>query len=156
MSGAEGIKIDNNMEEKMNNITWKFGSKLEDATPIKALETAIKVSLPVDYVKCVSENNAGYPSLNVFETEQGEKHIFSDLLSLIESDDDNVYEVYKSVSNRLDRQDIVPFAADPFGNFLCFDFSETPTSIVFWNHEVNRLNAVAKSFTNLINMLQGA
>lgn len=137
----------------MENITWKFGNKLDDATPVKKLENAINVSLPSDYVECASENNAGYPSLNVFETEQGEKRVFSDLLSLIESDDDNIFEVYETVSDRLDRQDILPFAADPFGNFLCFDFNTLPATVVFWNHESNTLEAVAKTFTELLNML---
>jgi len=83
-------------------------------------------------------------------------HTFSDLLSLNKSDDDNVFEVYETVSDRLDRKDILPFAADPFGNFLCFDFSENPAHIVFWNHEANLLDAVAKTFMELINMLHEA
>ncbi|HEL1761160.1 TPA: SMI1/KNR4 family protein [Streptococcus suis] len=50
---------------------------------------------------------------------------------------------------------LFPFGEDPFGNLLCFDYSDNQ-SAVFWNHEMldnNGQNTVfmAQSFTDFIN-----
>ena len=137
----------------MKDIVWELASKLSDNSQIDKLNARIVGILPSDYISCVLYNNAGYPSLNVFETQLGTQHIFNNLLSLDESDDENVFKVYQFISEETDRKDILPFARDSFGNYICFDYREIPVSVVFWNHETNSLDAVAKTFTDLINML---
>ncbi|MDL5142231.1 T7SS effector LXG polymorphic toxin [Bacillus atrophaeus] len=56
---------------------------------------------------------------------------------------------------------IVPFACDPFGNEICFDYrlnKENP-SVVFWDHEIayedpdKALSHICDSFTELVNKL---
>ena len=137
----------------MKPMTWKYAEPLTDIAPIRKLESKINQSYPLDYVKCVLENNAGYPSLHVFETEKSSTRVFSDLLSVNESDIDNVYAPYETISDRLGRKDIMPFAIDPFGNYICFDFSQSPPTVVFWHHETNELEPVSRTFSDLLNKL---
>jgi len=135
------------------SVTWQFGNKLGETAPIEDLEQELQTILPRDYVECVLENNAGYPSLHTFETQSGEQHVFSDLLSVVRSDDNNIYQAHEAVSDRLGRRDILPFAADPFGNYLCFNFDNSSASVVYWSHETNTLHTVTRTFSDLINML---
>ena len=136
------------------NITWNYVNKLSNREEIGELESMLNKSLPVDYTECILENNGGYPSLHVFETETGMNRVFGGLLSLIEDDDDNIHDAYSTVSDRLDREDVLPFAVDPAGNYICFDFSANPASVVFWEHETNNLDKVSDTFNALINMLR--
>ena len=136
----------------MKELVWELSNKLNDRTQIVKLEEAIGKSLPLDYVNCVSENNRGYPSLKSFKTPKGGR-VFNYLLSLNEDEDDNIFKSYQYISEETERVDILPFARDPFGNYICFDFSKDPATIVFWDHEVRTIEDVCKSFTDLVNML---
>lgn len=139
----------------MKEIVWKLSNKLNDRTQIVKLEEVIGKSLPPDYVNCVSENNRGRPSRHAFETPKGVR-VFNNLLSLHEDENENIFKIYQYISEETERADILPFARDPFGNYICFDFSKDPASIVFWDHEVRTIEAVCKSFTDLVNMLHDA
>lgn len=68
----------------------------------------------------------------------------------------NVYEVLEDIEDRLPST-LFPFGEDPFGNLLCFDYSDNQ-SVVYWNHEMLDNNGhntvfVAQSFTDFINSL---
>ncbi|CJH30980.1 SMI1 / KNR4 family [Streptococcus pneumoniae] len=45
-------------------------------------------------------------------------------------------QTYNSIKDRLVDK-VYPFARDPFGNLLCFDYRNNPQSptVVFWDHE---------------------
>ena len=138
----------------MPTVTWQFIDKLEDDSPICKLEKAINVKLPSDYVNCVKENNAGFPSLKIFNTVQGTERVFSNLLSFNSDDDENIFNDYQFLLDETDRKDVLPFARDSFGNYICFDFSDNPIKVVFWNHENKTFDDVSNSFTELLNMLR--
>jgi len=140
----------------MDKLIWELTYKLSDDTKIKDLEKIAGISLPSDYIDCVLENNEGYPSLKVFKTQRGVKHIFNNLLSLDESEDENVFKTYQFIFEEMERKDIIPFARDSFGNYICFDFSESAGKVVFWDNETNTLDVVSETFTELIDMLSYA
>ena len=55
---------------------------------------------------------------------------------------------------------VYPFARDPFGNLLCFDYrnsTESPT-VVFWDHEEENIKEaiypVCSTFTELLASLR--
>lgn len=54
-------------------------------------------------------------------------------------------------------QKLVPFARDPFGNLLCFDYryNENNPKVVFFENESEKptIIPVCNSFTDLINRL---
>ena len=140
----------------MKGLVWELASKLNDNTQIDKLNGMVGGLLPSDYIDCVLENNAGYPSLNTFENQTGTQHVFNNLLPLDDSEDENIFNIYLFISEETERKDILPFARDSFGNYICFDFSGHPATVVFWNHETNDIDIVCESFTDLINMLHKA
>jgi len=51
------------------------------------------------------------------------------------------------------QEELFPFGEDPFGNYLCLFFEEKDITIVYWSHETNKVEKVANSFTEFLEML---
>ena len=49
-------------------------------------------------------------------------------------------------------ENYIAFAADPFGNLICFDKADD--SIVFIDHETLSIESVSASFTELVDSLR--
>ena len=89
----------------------------------------------------------------------GNEEVFNNFLSFDEEDSSNIINAYNDVKDRLIEK-VIPFAEDPFGNLLCFDYrnSEQPI-IVFWEHEKafnnkeNAISFICNTFSELLNML---
>ncbi|MFC4620414.1 SMI1/KNR4 family protein [Camelliibacillus cellulosilyticus] len=103
---------------------------------IKRVETQFNVKLPNDFVECVKRNDGGSPIPNVFDIKEQEPDILNNLLTFDLDSKHSIINVCKDIQDRLIKN-IIPFARDPFGNFLCFDYRESDTKpkIVFWDHE---------------------
>jgi hypothetical protein len=112
-----------------NEIQWLYGKNI-DLNEIAEVENKLNIIFPEDYKKCIIQNDGGYPALDTFIV-NGNEETFNNLLSI-----SNVIEVYENIKDRLIDY-IYPFAEDPFGNFLCFDYRESNlVKIVFWEHEI--------------------
>ncbi|MBJ7994131.1 SMI1/KNR4 family protein [Bacillus mycoides] len=144
----------------MNNITWSFMSK----TPItdeeiQKVEQYFNIKLPNDFAECVKKYDGGYPHPKVFDVPGQDENVFSDLLTLHIEDRYSIVQNYEGIKDRLVDK-VYPFAIDPFGNLLCFDYRnnlEAPT-VVFWEHEEEEMEKaiypVCSSFTELLNSLR--
>lgn len=128
-----------------NDLSWKYVDRLKDNGSIKKLEQEYKCKFPADLKKCIISNNGGTPSLNKFDTQDKNTYVFSGLLSLNEDDNDNIY----SIIDKLSVYGLIPFGSTPFGNFIC----TKNNSIVYWNHETNKTESVANSFTSFLDKL---
>lgn len=128
------------------SITWKRGSSIDEAI-IKEAESAFGISLPEDYKAIVKEYNNARPSVSTFDTEKTSEHVFKKLLSLKKEDVETVYKAKKVLSN-VDNT-LFPFANDPAGNLLCFK----DKSVVYWQHENDKVLKVANSFTEFLGKL---
>ena len=128
-------------------LEWSFVSNLNNANSIEKFEQENGVKLPLDLKNTIKGHNAGQPSPYIFDTDTSTGNIFGALLSFNESDTDNIYVYYPIVRSR--KNSLIPFAADPFGNFLCL----MNEKVVFWNHETNSIEFVAATFTELLNKL---
>lgn len=65
-----------------------------------------------------------------------EEKSFGTLLTYDMDDDENIIEVFNDYNGTLPSA-LVPFAFDPAGNLICFDYKnhkEDPI-VVFWEHE---------------------
>jgi len=137
----------------MSELIWKITRPLAESAPVEKLEKITDITFPKDYVDCVMENNAGYPSLKVFRTNLGDERIINNLLTFDESKDVNIFNTYESLFAATGIKALIPIAEDPFGSYMCFDFSESTAKVVFWEHETNRIDAVSDTFTGFIDML---
>ncbi len=117
-------------------IQWGFSEKLEDEASIEQVEAYFGVVFPERFKEIVRTYNYGGPKNTlVFMTSRDEERLFSFLLNFNLSGSETILKTYKMIKDRLP-PDVYPFAGDPGGNYLCFDYSngERP-EIKFWDHE---------------------
>ena len=97
--------------------------------------------------------------LSFVEDQSRNEEVFNNLLSFDEEDSSNMIDTYNDVKDRLVEK-VIPFAEDPFGNLICFDYrtNKQPT-IVFWEHEKafndkeSAIRYLCDYFTELLLML---
>lgn len=145
----------------MNNIIWKRTIGELDMNDINKVEKHWGVTLPDDYKQCCINNHRGRPNPCVYDFEYKTGALFSYLLSFKE---DNSYYILKDYNNIKDRlvDNVYPFADDPGGNFICFDYREgkdkTP-KVVYWDHELayedpaTAIFYICDTFTELLSKL---
>jgi len=134
----------------MNNITWKYSSKLIKETVIEEFEKEMNISLPHDLKECFKKNNGGMPSKNIFDTDKTKGRMFNNLLSFnLNKDEDTIYDIYSAVYLKLKNKDVIPFALDPFGNILCLKEGK----IVLFLHETGGTEFITDSFSELLEKL---
>lgn len=142
--------------EHANNVKWILVKSELSLKDVSKVEHALEVSFPTDYVECVLLKNGGQPVPDTFDFDYKKEAVFNSLIDLNVSMKHNVLEVYNQLKNRLP-ESVFPFADDPFGNYLCFDYRATPNpSIVYWDHEQSergKLHFVCNSFSELQNKL---
>ncbi|MBA4538836.1 SMI1/KNR4 family protein [Bacillus aquiflavi] len=132
---------------------WLFSDESLDEKKIIEVERLFGFKLPDDYKKCIMENNGGFPEPNIFNCDDGRiEAVFNNLISFTD-ENLNIKMFYEFSSQKL-----IPFARDPFGNLLCFDYSKNNESpkIVFYNYEETgsaSITPVCKSFTALLDRL---
>lgn len=142
-----------------NKITWHNTEGKLTNQEINEVEEQLNIRFPKDYLEVVSNNDGGYPNVNVFKLNNGEE-MLNNLISFKTSSYSNILETLEAVSDRLPKK-VIPFGEDPGGNLICFDYrsSDEPT-VVFWDHEIagagefeKAISFVSDSFTDFLNML---
>lgn len=145
-------------------VQWSGADPAVDRSVIALVETECGVRFPQDYVECAMVNSGGSPSPACFLVGEAVE-VFDTLLSYRETDPwhganpDGMLNVLQALQQQdLLPEGVFPFAYDPGGNFLAFDYrtSREMPSIVFLDHE--RLDAqehfksypVASTFTELL------
>lgn len=109
---------------------------------------------PEDFKKDMKKINGDTPSNYVFHTENGTERIFGGLFSFNKEDKETGYIVtYNNSEVIRSRGNFVAIAIDPFGNFIGYDRNNN--DIMFLNHEIeiDNLEKVANSWTELKNKL---
>jgi hypothetical protein len=141
-----------------NNLRWISENNDVELATISNLETIFEVKFPKDYVEIIMKNDGGYPKPNRFNLNDNEE-IFNNLLSFGEEGGSNIVDTYSYVKDRLVEK-VIPFAEDPFGNLICFDYrTNNQPTIVFWEHEKafndkeSATSYLCDSFTELLLML---
>lgn len=151
----------------MRNLEWRWALPPADRKDVAALEAALGVELPEDYVGCALLHHGGRPSRNRLDFGGEEEKVFQSLLALRgieESPGETVLGTYRNLRQFGTDTRIVPFAGDPGGNLYAFDYRRgAPPSIVYWDHELAAMEAsgepelalepVAGSFSELLGQL---
>ena len=131
----------------MNNITWLYGKKLENLDILLSLEKKYNFSFPSEYKDIVLLNDGATPIPQNF-TAAGEEKVFNYLAKVadIETIFTNICREYNS------KQILVPFADDPAGNLICFDFTmdKVHPTVVFFVLDSGKCINIANSFFDLL------
>jgi len=139
----------------MNKNKWHFSDSKADRSVIKTFESQTNLELPKSYVRLAIESNGATPIMKKFHTQDGTLHIFNYLLDWDKNQKDNIFLTYSSFSVEHEKN-IVPFANDPFGNLICFNFIENTKdpSIVYWDHELDEFHLIKNRFEEFIHSLR--
>lgn len=132
------------------NIKWRSIKPLTDKNLIEDYEHEAAYTFSDVFKKCVLENNGGRPSKNIFDTDKAKERVVKHLLSLNKTDKINIWNMNEWVKDDLDNK-LIAFANDEFVNLICFDKADN--SVVFWNHEKNETEFIAKDFEIFISKL---
>ncbi len=121
------------------NIKWKWTELPLSRDDILSVQDKLGLTFPENFVKLVLQNNAGYPNHRYFDIGNRKDLVFEHLLNLKhDGEAETLMQVYSDLRDRLPKN-VIPFAMDSFGNFICFDFrnDQNDPDIVFWDHELD-------------------
>ena len=90
------------------------------------------------------KNNGGRPSVKFFDIASEKQHEFKTLLSFNETDVENIFDYVLA-----DHKDVIPFATDPAGNLFCL----YRNAIYYWQHETDRMEFLANTFSDFLSKL---
>jgi len=119
----------------MSKLEWQFADETVSEDYVGRIGDDLGFIFPKDYVSCVAINNGANVEPELFNVGNRER-VFGTLLSYDDENDEFIVDVYNSYKNSLPNE-VVPFAFDPAGNLICFDYKghkENPI-VVFWEHE---------------------
>ncbi len=136
-------------------ITWKRAKPLADYSQVMKFEAFFAFKLPSDFIIFLRGCNAAKPAPRIFDTALKKGRVFSALISFDAADEINIFNTIADLRSAGFPEQLVPFAADPFGNYICFD-SRRQNAVVFWDHENNTTEAVADSFAQFFELLHDA
>lgn len=134
----------------MNEVIWKRVKPLVDDTSIEQFEKNYNIVFPKELNELIVNNNGGRPSLNVIKAEDNTELEIKCLLSFNNGDIENIYVVIDYFIENFNKK-IIPIASESSGDYFCIDLDSN--AIVYWKHENNELNFVAKNIKEFVNKL---
>lgn len=134
----------------MNNIIWKRVKPLIQPNSVDKFEQDYEITLPDSLKEFIITNNGGRPSLDIIKTEDGREVEIKALLSFNKEDAENIYKVIEYFNKQFNSK-IIPIATEPSGDYFCIDI--TNDSIVYWEHENNKLTFISKDLDEFLNCL---
>lgn len=136
----------------MSQVTWLFVDEEIDSEIINNVEKSFGILFPEDYRECIKKNNGGYPEPNLYDFNEDEGGAVFDCLLSYTNKDANIEVIFDIMDLP---KGIIPFARDPFGGLICFDYRdgiESPV-VVFFDPELDedsKIKPICSTFTELL------
>ncbi|MDC2866677.1 SMI1/KNR4 family protein [Bacillus sp. BP-3] len=117
------------------DLKWEFADSRIEESEIKNFGAKLGIEFPDEYIECVKINGGAIVSPSEFDV-QGKERMFGCLYSFDKNSSENIYDAYDARKETLP-EGVIPFANDPAGNLICFDYKnhEEDPIVVFWEHE---------------------
>jgi hypothetical protein len=136
-------------------IEWRYVKPLMDENIISNVEKELGISFSDFYISFVKKYNGSRPPISVFDTDKTKERTIKTFLSFNSSDLENITKVNNYLKENDYQEEItkniVAFADDNFGNYICFNKSNN--SIVFFEHETESIEFVANSFDDFFKLV---
>lgn len=131
------------------NMKWKYKIDLADESVFAEIEQARGIAFPEELRGLIAEANGATPEKYHFTIGKTD-HVFGAVLSFNkdEADTDSIFTALESVEDK----NLLPFAIDPFGNYICYSLKEH--IIVFWDHEKEMNDGVSSTGKSLSEFLK--
>lgn len=130
---------------------WRSTVKLDDPKAITRVEKELGIQFPEAFRELVLLHNHGSAYPDTFDTETRKGRAFGRLLNF---NDDQILKEYRLIKDQLPEQ-VVPFAGDAGGNYLCFDYRKYQPVIAYWDHESAQVEYVADELGEMLKNLYG-
>lgn len=129
-------------------LTWKYKIELKDEKVFFQIEKERGIVIPSSIKELIRNTNASTPSKYNFLIGATEK-VLGAILSFNydESDTDTVFTALNVIKDK----NLLPFAIDPFGNYICYDIPKSV--VVFWNHETNTVSSTNMDLDEFLSSL---
>lgn len=121
---------------------WKYKIDLADETVFLDIEREYGIRVPEEVREIVRNYNAATPSQYHFMIGTDER-AFGAVLSFNRGDED--VDLVFTALDVIEDKNLMPFAADPFGNYICFDRNEG--KVAFWDHETNASSSTGQTMS---------
>jgi len=131
------------------NIEW-IGGEPTTRENILSLEKSEKIKLPRVYKETILLHNAASPIPETIDCENLQFEV-NNLLD-INGDECNSIIFAKDILNDNGHTNLLPFAADSFGNYFCFNLLSN-NSVVFWSNEDNSIHNLCETFEEFLGKL---
>ena len=126
------------------SLKWKYIEPLDEGQ-LSKIEKYFGLRLPEDYKKSLVECNRGKPTLERFDTERQMECVLDYMINLEET---------VAIAQATSADNLIPIGRDPFGNLIAFKVAERQIdSVVFWDHEKNKISKISSSFTEFLKKL---
>lgn len=126
---------------------------------VEDVESLFGVKLPQDFREVIISHSGGCPLPHTYDFGEHDEAVLHNLLNFDKEEKYNVFKTYNLIKDRL-QDKIYPFAEDPYGNHICFDYRESKENpkVVFCDHELTKDDSdnfqfICNSFTELIDKL---
>lgn len=129
-------------------MNWNNIDTLQSLTLVDDFGDVMNYMFCEKFIHTITRANGGVPDKRNFDTDKIKGRKIKTFLSFNHEDKKTVWKAAASES-LLDRQ--VPFAADCFGNLVCFD-ADTD-KVIFINYEDKSMELIADDFESFINNL---
>lgn len=127
---------------------WKYKIDVVNQNVFSEIEKDYGITISEELRALIFMANAATPSKYKFLLGTTEK-VVGAILSFNkgETDTDTIYSALSAIKDR----SLVPFAIDPFGNYICY--SNNDNEVVFWNHETSRISSTKNGLSAFLNGL---
>ncbi|USO01582.1 MAG: SMI1/KNR4 family protein [Alphaproteobacteria bacterium] len=141
------------------NLNFTDCSGKADLAVIKQFQEKNKVTLPSAYVQLVTRCDAARLEKTdlVFYDDNRKRYVQVGIDVFLSWSSDYKYSKlidYYHAPPEFFPKGLLAFGLDGGGNLFCFDYRENPLEcdpqIVFWNHELDSVNIIAKNFNSFI------
>lgn len=130
------------------NIVWKYKTEVSNSNVFTEIEKERGIQIPNELKEFIKDTNAATPSKYNFMLDNVEK-VFGAVLSFNQNETD-IDSVFIAL-NAIEDKKLMPFAIDPFGNYICYDLESR--AIIFWDHETDYTGVICNSLIEFLNAL---
>ena len=128
--------------------TWKYKIEIRNEKIFDEIGETRGICFPEELKQFILANNAATPTKYKFMLGVTEK-VLGAVLSYNKGEED--VDTVFSALNLIEDTNLIPFAIDPFGNYICYAVEQS--EVVFWEHEKNVVISTGKTLQNFIEEL---
>lgn len=127
---------------------WKYKIDVVNQNVFSEIEKNYGITISEELRALILTANAATPSKYNFMLGTTEKVVGAILsFNKEETDTDTIYSALSAIEDR----SLVPFAIDPFGNYICY--SNNDDKVVFWDHETSGIISTGKGLSAFLDSL---